>query len=170
MLWDVLTQRNNAARTGLQPHETILTPSNVTATMFGRLYERHVEGQIIAQPLYVSNQWVPGTGLRNVVYVATRKNWLYAFDADDNNPDPNAGLIWSHPVQPQPDGPVPGMCLETRGSVGINSTPVIDRAADTMYVVARKSDGTIWLNAIDIATGAAGRHPGRGSDHCAGRR
>ena len=154
ILWDVLTQHNDAARTGLQPHETILKPANISATTFGRLYERNVDGQIIAQPLYVSNQWIPGKGLRNVVYVATRRNWLYAFDADDSNPDPNAGSIWSHPFQTQPDAPVPGMCLETRGSVGINDTPVVDRASDTMYVVSRKSDGTVWLNAINIATGA----------------
>ncbi len=155
VLWDVLTQHNDAARTGLQPHETVLKPANITPTTFGRLYERHVNGQIIAQPLYVSNQWIHGVGLRNVVYVATRENWLYAFDADDTNPDPNAGLIWSNPVQTQPAAaPVPPMCLETRGPLGINATPVIDRANDTMYVVSRKSDGTIWLNAIDIATGA----------------
>src|SRR5262249_37435314 len=60
-------------------------------------------------------------------------------------------LIWR--VQTQPDGPVSGMCPETVGSMGITSTPVIDRATDTMYVVARKADGTVWLNAIDIATG-----------------
>jgi LGFP repeat/PAN domain len=154
ILWDVLTQHNVPARNGLQPHETILTPANVTPSSFGRLYERAVDGQIIAQPLYVSNQWFHDKGLRNIVYVATRKNWIYAFDADNTDPNPNAGLIWAHPVQTEPDGPVAGMCLETRGSVGITATPVIDRASDTMYVVARKSDGTIWLNALDIGTGA----------------
>ena len=153
ILWDVLTQHNDPARTGLQPHETTLAPANVTATTFGRLYERTVSGQIIAQPLYVSNQWFHSIGLHNVVYVATRKNWLYAFDADSTDTNPNAGLIWSKPIQTQADGPVPGMCSETIGSLGITSTPVIDRASDTMYVVARKSDGTIWLNAIDIGTG-----------------
>ena len=70
ILWDVLTQHNDAARTGLQPHETTLQPGNVTPATFGRLYERAADGQIIAQPLYVSNQWIPGIGLKNVVYVA----------------------------------------------------------------------------------------------------
>ena len=153
VLWDVLTQHNDPARTGTQPHESILKPSNVTANSFGRLYERHVEGQIIAQPLYVSNQWIPGKGLHNVVYVATRKNWIYAFDTDNLDPDPTHGLIWSAPVQVEAAGLVPNMCTETHGPVGITSTPVIDRASDTMYVVARKSDGTIWLHALDIATG-----------------
>src|SRR6266849_270797 len=74
VLWDVLTQHNDQARSGAQLHETILKPSNVNASSFGRLYERHVDGQIITQPLYVSNQSIPSIGLRNVVYVATRKN------------------------------------------------------------------------------------------------
>ena len=36
LLWDVLTQHNDPARTGAQPHESILKPSNVTANTFGR--------------------------------------------------------------------------------------------------------------------------------------
>src|SRR5689334_21336218 len=71
VLWDVLTQHQDAARTGAQLHETILKPSNVAPGSFGRLYERNVEGQVITQPLYVSNQSIPGKGLHNVVYVAT---------------------------------------------------------------------------------------------------
>lgn len=153
VLWDALTQHNDNSRSGAQLHETTLTPANVKVSTFGRLYERSVQGQIITQPLYESNQWIPGVGLRNVVYVATRKNWVYAFDADNTDPDPTHGLIWSAPMQVESDSPVPGMCGETRGSMGITSTPVIDRATDTLYVVARKSDGTIWLHALDVATG-----------------
>lgn len=153
VLSDVLTQHNDPARSGAQLHETVLTTSSVTPSTFGRIYERNVQGQIITQPLYVDSQWVPGKGLRNVVYVATRKNWIYAFDADDMDPNPNHGLLWSAPVHIEPDGPVPGMCRETYGSMGVTSTPVIDRATDTMYVVARKADGTIWLHALDLATG-----------------
>src|SRR5438309_601598 len=125
---DVLTQHNDAARTGAQLHETSLKPGNVSATTFGRLYERHVDGQIIAQPLYAGNLDIPGKGPRNVVFVATRKNVVYAFDADDLDPDPTHGLVWSQPVTVEPAAPVPGMCGETYGPIGINSTPVIDRA------------------------------------------
>jgi hypothetical protein len=155
VLWDVLTQHQDSARSGAQLHETTLKPANVTSSTFGRLYERNVEGQVITQPLYVSNQSIPGKGLHNVVYVATRKNWIYAFDADDTDPNPAHGLIWSSPVQIEPAAAAPGMCGETHGPLGITSTPVIDRVSDTMYVVARKSDGTIWLHALDIATGLA---------------
>src|SRR5215471_3520546 len=152
---DVLTQHNDPARTGAQLHETSLKPSNVSATTFGRLYERNVVGQIIAQPLYAGNLDIPGKGPRNVVFVATRKNVVYAFDADDLDPDPTHGLLWSQPVTVEPAAPVPGMCGETYGPIGINSTPVIDRSNNAMYLVARKADGTIWLHALDITTGAA---------------
>jgi LGFP repeat/PAN domain len=153
VLWDVLTQNVNPARTGAQLHETILNPSNVRPATFGRLYERSVDGQVISQVLYESNQWIPGKGLKNVAYVATRKNWVYAFDADDVDPDPSKGLIWRTSVPIELAGRPMPLCLETRGPVGVTSTPVIDRASDTMYLAARKNDGTIWLHALDLATG-----------------
>ena len=157
---DVLTQHNDPARAGAQLHETQLKPSNVSPSTFGRLYERKVEGQIIAQPLYAGGVNIPGKGLRNVVFVATRKNVVYAFDADDTDPDPTRGLLWNAPVTVEPSSQPPNMCKETYGPIGINSTPVIDRANNAMYLVARKSDGTIWLHALDITTGAP-KGPGK---------
>ncbi|HTV34350.1 MAG TPA: PQQ-binding-like beta-propeller repeat protein, partial [Methylocella sp.] len=146
---DVLTQHNDVSRSGAQLYETTLTPSNVTPTTFGRLYERQVDAQIIAQPLYVSNLAIAGKGTYNVVFVATRNNTVYAFDADNLDPNPTHGLIWSQPVTVEPAAPPPGMCTETIGPVGITSTPVIDRTNNAMYLVARRSDGTIWLNVLD---------------------
>jgi hypothetical protein len=159
---DVWTQHNNNSRTGAQLAETILKPSNVGPLTFGKLYERSVYGQIIAQPLYISNVAIPGKGLRNVVYVATRENIVYAFDVDDLDPDPSRNLWWT-PVMADPsksnlgvgDSPFPDMCPETIGPIGITSTPVIDRSTGTMYVVARhqvNDRGEIWLHALDIAT------------------
>src|SRR5258708_7310851 len=49
VLWDVLTQHNDSARSGAQLRETTLNPTNVRPATFGRLYERYVEGQIITQ-------------------------------------------------------------------------------------------------------------------------
>src|SRR5947199_10863183 len=57
---DVLTQHNDPARSGAQLHETVLKPGIISATTFGRLYERHVDGQIIAQPLYAGGLAIPG--------------------------------------------------------------------------------------------------------------
>jgi hypothetical protein len=155
---DVLTQHNNNSRWGAQPRETILKPSNVGPNSFGKLYERHVDGQIIAQPLYVGNLSIPNKGPRNVVYVATRENKVYAFDADDMNADPNAPPLWSTKMPVEPADQVQVTCSETVGPPGITSTPVIDRAAGTMYLVARNANGTIWLHVLDIATGADKGH------------
>ena len=67
----VLTWHNNNSRTGLNSQETILTPANVRTKTFGKLFSRPVRGQIYAQPLYVPDVSIPGTGAHNVVYVAT---------------------------------------------------------------------------------------------------
>lgn len=151
---DVLTQKNDTARTGAQLSESILTPANVKAGTFGRLYTRRVNGQIIAQPLYVSQLAIPGLGTKNVVFVVTRANTVYAFDADSADTDPTHGLIWNAPVTVEPAAYVPNMCSETVSPIGVTSTPVIDRTTNTMYLVARKADGTIWLHSLDITTGA----------------
>src|SRR5690242_13545228 len=68
---NVLTAHNDNARTGLNPDEVILTPTNVNIYGFGKIFSRPVDGIIYAQPLYVSNFAIPGKGTHNVVFVAT---------------------------------------------------------------------------------------------------
>src|SRR5215510_7339469 len=80
---NVLTQHNNNNRTGANLNETTLNTSNVRPGRFGKLFSRAVDGQIYTQPLYVSQLAIPERGTRNVVYVATQHNSVYAFDADD---------------------------------------------------------------------------------------
>src|ERR1043165_258364 len=98
---DVLTHRFNNSRTGANLQETCLTPNNANSKTFGKLFTLSVRGQIYAQPLVVTNLEVAGV-TRNVLYIATMENWLYAFDADGGNRDPN-GIpqpLWSVPVGP----------------------------------------------------------------------
>ena len=79
----VITQHNDAARTGANLAETVLTTTNVNVSEFGKLFERAVDDEIYGQPLYVEGVNIPGIGVRNVVFVATNNDSVYAFDADD---------------------------------------------------------------------------------------
>lgn len=155
---DVLTYHDNAARTGLQPNETILTPANVNPSSFGRLFADQVDGFISAQPLYVAGVQIPGKGRRNVVYVATENDSVYAFNADRPGPP-----LWHDRLL---DGGTPVTSAEVNcGQIvprmGITGTPVIDLSTGTLYVVAtirRKEAGKgvyeQMLHALDIGTGA----------------
>ena len=78
----VVTNRYDNQRTGANLNETTLNINYVNTAQFGKLFERTVQGDIYAQPLYVGGVNVPGKGVHNVVYVATAHNMVYAFDAD----------------------------------------------------------------------------------------
>ena len=51
---DVVTYKNNAARTGANLTETTLTPVNVNSSTFGKLHFLATDGKVDAQPLYLS--------------------------------------------------------------------------------------------------------------------
>jgi outer membrane protein assembly factor BamB len=161
---DVLTNRGDVARTGLNPNERILNPSNVNSGAFGLLYQNQVDGQVYAQPLYVSRQQITPTGgqpkLANVLYVATEHDSLYAFDAD------TGAQYWQRSLLQPGETPVSSDdvgCQELQPEIGITATPVIDRAAGpngtgTIFVVAfsKNGNGTQFfyrLYAIDLSTG-----------------
>src|SRR5262249_45809078 len=94
--------------------------------------------------------------------VATSTNMVYAFDADNLNQNPDTAPVWSRRLKPFRVLTDNEICRETVGSVGITSTPVIDTASATMYVVTRSAtaqpgapgDGDNFLHALDIRTGA----------------
>ncbi len=176
---DVLTYHNNAARTGLDPNETLLTPAGVNSSSFGKLFSDSVDGFVYAQPLYVAGVAIPGKGRRNVVYVATENNTIYAFDAD------SAGVpLWqAHLGTPVPSSAF--ACGQIVPRVGITATPVIDLPSGTLYVEAMVQrpapHGPSYaqqLHALDLATGAeklggpatlAGSVPGKGAGSKGGR-
>ena len=146
---DVLTQHNDIQRTGANLQETKLKPKNVNKKSFGLKYSQIVDGYIYAQPLYVSKDETKGRNF-NLVIVATGENRVYAFNADTGSP------IWQTP-RLQTAG-VPAAfegCPLTTWPIGITSTPVIDRDANQVFVVARKyPEGTHFLYQLDLKTGA----------------
>jgi hypothetical protein len=94
----VWTQHNDNQRTGAQLAEAELTPYNVSATTFGRLYSLPVEGTIAAQPLYVPQvSWMHGVP-KDILYVATRENKVYAFDVGSASRTPNQRLLKMIPL------------------------------------------------------------------------
>jgi Bacterial Ig-like domain (group 3)/MBG domain (YGX type)/PQQ enzyme repeat len=151
---NVYTRSYDNARTGANLQETILTPANVSPTTFGKLFTVHTDGEIYAQPLYVSNLAIAG-GTHNVVFVATMFNSVYAIDAD------NGAVLWTmnygSPMIPQDVEIDQNIVWSTK--IGIIGTPVIDPATNIMYFVSclQPADGTLTfsfaLNAIDITTG-----------------
>ena len=157
---DMLTQHNDNARTGVNAHETVLTPANVKPTQFGMLFKRVVDDQIYTQPLIVTGV-TAGGGTRDLVYVTTVNNSVYAFDANDAE----ASLPVWHVNFGTPANLHSASfgCLDINGQMGIIGTPVIDKARGVLYVVALTRAGALngprtgftqRLHALDLATGA----------------
>jgi hypothetical protein len=147
---DVLTAHNDIARTGQNVNETILTPSNVNSTQFGRLFTRPVNGGAFAQPLYVSQLSI-GNATHNVVFVATTADMVYAFDADSNGGD-SANALWQTNLL---TNTTPSGTLSINN--GVWGTPAINLANQTMYLVSSEYQGSAQifrLHALDITTGA----------------
>ena len=165
----VYTHHNDTARTGQNIKEYGLTPATVTSSTFGQLFSCPVDGFVYAEPLWVANLSVGGV-TRNVVFIATEHDSIYAFDADS----PSCVQLWQvsflgtgvttlTPADLQNN-------TDINPEIGITSTPVIDPASNTIYVMPKTKEtvGTVSgqacsaaspcfvhrLHALDLATGA----------------
>ncbi|RYG22371.1 DNRLRE domain-containing protein, partial [bacterium] len=149
----VYTQRYDNARTGANLQETVLKTQNVNSAQFGRLFYRYADALIYSQPLIAPNVFAGGK-MRNLLIFTTSSLSVYCYDADD----PSAtSPIWriKYPTVTKPAGAGITFNPETM------STPVIDPATNTLYVVVKRIDGDInvddnwnmYLHALDLATG-----------------
>ncbi len=173
---NVLTHHNNNARTGVNPFETLLTPARLqtgytptggTRQVFGKMFERRIDGEVYAQPLYVSNLAITDreTGrvaLRNVVYVVTTTGTIYAYDADSNagkyiRPFWIVNFEYSAvDITATDAADVYTDYLDFGAKLGIIGTPVIDPVRQALYVVVRTREGLSYrqrLYAFDLSTG-----------------
>ena len=140
-------------RTGANLQERVLNPSNVEPNRFGKLFSRSVDDSVYALPLIVSNLNIAGRQ-RNVMFVATMGNTVYAFDADD---PAEAGPLWSRSL----GTPAPGDNFIGPDHHGVLGTPFIDVPSGTLYVVAlvqKGDESNLWVNALDIVTGLPKYH------------
>ena len=155
----ITTNRYDGARTGANLGETQLTAANVNVSRFGKLSTYPVDGSVYAQPLYVPGVVIGGTP-RNVLYVATMNDKVYAFDADSASATPLWMRDFTSPpsVTPVPITDIVAPNKNIVGNVGIQSTPVIDRSSNTIYLLARTKENGAYvqrLHALDIASGAS---------------
>jgi outer membrane protein assembly factor BamB len=164
----VLTRSYDNARTAANLTEKRLTPKNVGSNLIVKRCSLELKGddpRIEAQPLYFP-RLAGGDGVvRDVVFVCTMGNKVWAFDANTGTPVWPAPLSLGRPILPDPQ---PHQGFPTASKIdmwginllwGILSTPVIDPETKTLYVVNWSSpDGTIanashQLHAVDIVTG-----------------
>jgi uncharacterized protein (TIGR03437 family) len=150
----ILTANGDNTRANANLYETQLTPATVSPSTFGKLGIWQVDGQVYAQPLYVSGLNFPDGTTHNVVFVATMHNSVYAFDADS----PSAATpLWQVNLGPSVPtaslfGPYGDIYLE----VGILSTGAIDPGPGVLYLVADVQQGgapVFFLHALDLTTG-----------------
>jgi uncharacterized protein (TIGR03437 family) len=150
---NIPTANYDSSRTNSNPNETFLTPTSVAVGSFGKLGSFPVDGQIYAQPLYISGVQIPGAGAKNVVFVVTMNNSVYAIDGDAPG---TSTPLW----QVNLGTPVTTALLPEFGDlsprVGILSTPVIDVAAQVIYVVAETFENgapVFRLHGLSLANG-----------------
>ena len=132
----VLTWHNDNARTGQNLQETTLTPANVRASTFGKLFTIPVDGKVDAQPLYVGN----------ALYVVTEHGSAYAFDAGSGATLWQVSLLGSGETTSDDRN-----CSQVVPEIGITSTPVIDPQSGpngTIYAVAMSKG---WLPALTLS-------------------
>ncbi len=143
---DVVTYKNDLGRTGQNLTESVLTLANVNAASFGQQHLLAADGKVDAQPLYLSGLSVQGA-VHNVVYLATETDSVYAYDAD------SGALLWHVSLLPPGESVndlPPYGCDQVLPTIGITSTPVIDRNAG--------AHGTIFVVAMSVASASATYH------------
>ena len=152
---DVITYHYDNMRTCQNVNEMTLTPANVNVSTFGKLGEFAVDGLVDGQPLLLSN--LSGAGNKNVLYVVTEHDSIYAFDADSITASGGTALwhvsaLLSGEATSDDRG-----CSQVTPEIGITSTPVIDRSRNAIYVVAmsRDSSGNYHqrVHALSLTTG-----------------
>ncbi|HET9156163.1 MAG TPA: hypothetical protein VFN91_05810, partial [Myxococcaceae bacterium] len=128
-------------RSGWYPTQPNLAPARVSAPDFGQLFDTPITGAVQAQPLLVNGR----------LLVVTESNDVYSLD-------PVTGAVLAHRTLHVPWNPADVNCIPLSPAVGIMSTPVVDEASGTAYLMAKTyvsgSSGAAayWAHAVDVLT------------------
>ncbi len=155
---NVLNYRYDQSSSGVNAQETTLTPGNVNAANFGKIATTPVDGQVYAEPLYISGVNIAGD-THNVAYVATEHDSVYAIDSN------SGAVLWHDSFLGPGITTVPTADTKSLTSLtpecGITASPVIDPNTHSIYVLANtkevRADGIHYvykLHALDLSTGA----------------
>ena len=161
--------------------ETILTPSNVNSSSFGKVGFFSVDGKVDAQPLFLNTQTDTIGGIRDsTVFVVTENDSVYAFGANSGTQYWRVSALGEDETTSDNQG-----CDHISPQIGITGTPVIDRQQGpngAMYFVAMSKDSSGHyhqrLHALDLITRAelfggpteiTATYPGSGDGSLGGR-
>ncbi len=158
---DNLTFHGNPQRTGWYQNESVLTPTNVSSTNFGRIATLAAPsgmlplGKVYAQPLFVTNEAASDGNKHNLIIVSGSAGQMYAFD------ETTLAVVWHRSFTNTAAGIRQQLwsdtnCSDVNPDVGLIGTPVIDRTRDAIYVVvATMENGVPYtrLHAIGLGSG-----------------
>jgi hypothetical protein len=148
----VTTYHYDNYRSGWNSNETVLTPATVGSSSFGLLATVTLDDQVDAQPLLVPGVDITAgshQGKHDVLYVVTENDTVYAIGTGTA-----AGVVL---MKENLGTPVawPLGCKQNGPNVGITSTPAIDLASNTLYVMAYTQGATsraYWLHVLDLGS------------------
>jgi Abnormal spindle-like microcephaly-assoc'd, ASPM-SPD-2-Hydin/PQQ-like domain len=140
---DVVTNGNDALRTGWYPDQGSITPSLVSGPTWGELWSAPVDGQVYAQPLLAPS----GT-----LVVTTETDHVYGLDPATGSQQWGQDLAPNGPWDPADVG-----CSDLVPSRGSTATPVIDTSTNTVYLTYKTYDANhnaVWfMDARRVDTG-----------------
>jgi hypothetical protein len=156
---DVTTYHYDRLRTGWNSQETVLTQANVASSRFGLQHTYDVDGDVLAQPLFVSGFRLADGSMHDLLVVATENNSVYAFEANTH------ATLWHVRFGP-PQSAADVGCSHVHPKYGVSATPVIVRTAvdrATVYVVSatepQRDEFHTQIHALNLADGSHRRSP-----------
>ncbi len=139
---DQNTISSDTTRDAWDSAEPNLSPSDVTASDFGQLFNQTVDGSVYAQPLVTGS----------TVLISTEKANVYALDAQ------TGAVKWTKNFGAPFEGASIN-CGDLTPDVGSTSTGVIDPTTGTYYFSTKIADGPdaqhphVYLHAVAVADG-----------------